>query len=249
MVAGVAHELNTPIGSSLTIATTLRSKAISFAAKVTGNSVKKSDLTEFSDSTKEATELLEQILWRTSDLVKSFKQVAADQVTDARRSFDLATSSEQIISTLKAFHKGTKIEILSDIPDGIVLDGYPGALGQVLTNLVNNAVFHGFDEGGEGEVKVSLGLVRPATIDILVSDNGRGMTEEVVKRAFEPFFTTRMGTGGTGLGLTIVRNIVTGTLGGKISLKSKPGQGTNVVLTIPRIAPARDTQEGHTHGR
>jgi signal transduction histidine kinase len=243
LVAGVAHELNTPIGSSLTIATTMKDQAAEFCTKIAGNSIRRDDLTSFADSTKEATILLEQILWRTADLVKNFKQVATDQVNDTRRPFDLATTVDQILATLRAFHARSKIEIISDISDDIPLQGYPGALSQVVTNLVNNAILHGFDEGAAGEVRLSVGATTSGSIAIFITDNGRGMPETVAKRAFEPFFTTRMGTGGTGLGLAIVRNIVTGTLGGKIALHSKPGQGTKVILTLPRIAPIHETHQ------
>jgi signal transduction histidine kinase len=243
LVAGVAHELNSPIGSSLTIASTMKDQAENFQTKIAGNSIRRDDLTEFAESMKTASTLLEQILWRTSDLIKNFKQVATDQVHDTRRNFDLAVTIDQTLATLRAFHARSKVEIISEISGDIPLQGYPGALSQVVTNLVNNAVVHGFDHGAPGEVSLSVRAATSGSIAVFVTDNGRGMPEAIAKRVFEPFFTTRMGNGGTGLGLAIVRNIVTGTLGGKIALHSKPGQGTKVILTLPRIAPIHETYQ------
>lgn len=244
MVAGLAHELNTPIGSALTVATTLVDRTQSFETLLSGSAVRRGELTCFAADVRGATDIMVGSLRHAADLICGFKQVAVDQASLQRRSFDLALVTDQVLMALRPIYRGSGAELLVAIPPGIMIDGFPGALGQVLTNLVNNAVLHGLDGRVGGVVTVS--AVPPDTkgrVMLTVADNGGGMTPEILARIFDPFFTTRMGSGGTGLGLPIVRNLVMGVLGGKLRVDSTPGLGTRFIITLPQSAPELATPD------
>lgn len=238
LVAGVAHELNTPLGNSLTVATTLADRLRGFNLEFESGTLRRSSLNDFVAATRQASELLTGNLLKASELITHFKQVAVDQTSDQRRPFDLAEVVGEVVTTLRPQFKATPHIIEVDIPPDIRMDSFPGPLGQILTNLVNNALFHGFDGATAGVVHISASqsgdLAR-----ILVADNGRGIPAEHQSRVFDPFFTTRLGQGGSGLGLHIVYSIVTRILGGRIMLSSQSGAGTSFHLELPLIAPER----------
>lgn len=245
LVAGLAHELNTPIGNALTVATTLADRNQAFEALLSGSAVRRGDLTTFAADVRGATVILTGGLRHAAEMVGNFKQVAVDQASLQRRPYDLATVVEQVLSSLRPSHRGTGAAITAAIPPGIAMDGYPGALGQVLTNLIDNAVIHGL-EGLVGR-SVTVSAVPPDTkgrVMLTVADNGHGMAPDLQARIFDPFFTTRMGSGGTGLGLAIVRNLVMGVLGGKLRVDSQPGRGTRFIITVPQTAPDRQPNQG-----
>lgn len=175
-------------------------------------------------------------LQRAGELVHSFKQVAVDRSHADRRPFDLRESTDQIIASLRPVLKKSHIALTIDVPSGIVMDSYPGSYGQVLTNLFLNSVVHAFPEGRAGNIIVEARQVRD-DVDIFVSDDGVGMTEEIQRRALDPFFTTRRNEGGTGLGLHIIFNLVTQQLGGRLTFESRLGWGTRFRITLPRVAP------------
>ncbi len=239
LVAGVAHELNTPIGNALMVATTIEDHSRGLLDAAERNTLRRSQLQAFLAQIGEASSLMSRNLARAHDLVGSFKQVAVDQTSAKRRSFELVEVIEETLTTLRPMLKQTGFTIDNRVPAGIRLDSFPGALGQILTNLVNNATLHAFAGRDHGcmriEAETSIGAGR--RVRIRFSDDGVGMSDETRRRAFDPFFTTRLGQGGSGLGLSLVFNMATGVLGGKVDLHSRPGEGTTVELDLPLTAP------------
>jgi signal transduction histidine kinase len=236
LVAGVAHEVNNPIGISLTVASSFARRCDDFANEVAEGPLRRSRLAEFVEGGKDAANQLVANLQRAGELVQSFKQVAVDRSHAERRQFDLRESTDQIIASLRPVLKKSQIALTVDVPAGIIMDSYPGSYGQVLTNLFLNSVIHAFPDGRPGSVFVEARQVRD-DVDIFVSDDGVGMSDEIQRRALDPFFTTRRSEGGTGLGLHIIFNLVTQQLGGRLTFESKPGWGTRFRITIPRVAP------------
>jgi signal transduction histidine kinase len=235
LVAGVAHELNTPIGNSLLAASSLVDHTRDFTASCE-HGVKRSALEAHIADVNRAGDILLRNLSRAVDLVSSFKQVAVDRQSSQSRQFNLADVVGEILLTLWPTLKKTGIEVRHDVPRDIVMNSYPGPLGQVLTNLVNNAVIHGFDGRKGGCIRLNVRHLEDGWIEMQVCDDGAGIAPENLKRIFDPFFTTRLGLGGSGLGLNIVYNIVHGVLGGRITVRSTPGNGSCFVLTLPVIA-------------
>jgi ligand-binding sensor domain-containing protein/signal transduction histidine kinase len=232
LVAGVAHELNTPIGNSLLMASTLQEKTETLAARFAQASLKKSDLEGWIAAASESSALIQRSLHSAAELVNSFKQVSVDQASTQRRRFDLAQASQEIAATIMNQVRRGGHALSLQVAPGIVMDSYPGPLGQVLINFVNNALLHAFDGPG-GTMVLSASLSGSDRVRIEFRDDGRGIPAEHLSRIFDPFFTTRMGQGGTGLGLNIAYNIVTTLLGGTIRVESAAGQGTVFVLDLP----------------
>jgi signal transduction histidine kinase len=238
LVAGVAHEVNNPVGISLTVASSLARRCQEFGAEIEAGPMRRSRLTEFVRGNKEAADQLVANLHRAGELIQSFKQVAVDRTHAERRPFDLKESTEQIIASLKPSLKRSQLRIVVDIPPGIVMNSYPGPFGQVLTNLFINAANHAFPADEAGTISIVARTSGADQVHLIYRDDGVGMPDEVQRQAFEPFFTTRRGEGGTGLGLHIVYNLVTRKLGGRIVLSSRPGEGTTFRINLPRLAPA-----------
>ncbi|MFC5547486.1 two-component regulator propeller domain-containing protein [Massilia aerilata] len=232
LVAGVAHELNTPIGNSLLMASTLQEKTEQLAARFASASLKKSELEGWIGAAGEASALIQRSLHAAAELVNSFKQVSVDQASTQRRRFDLAQACQEIAATIMNQVRRGGHTLSLEVPPGIVMDSYPGPLGQVVINFVNNALLHAF-EGPGGVMVLSASLSGAERVRIEFRDNGRGIPSEYLSRIFDPFFTTRMGQGGTGLGLNIAYNIATTLLGGTIRVDSVIGQGTVFVLDLP----------------
>jgi signal transduction histidine kinase len=234
LVAGVAHEVNNPIGISLTVASSFSRRSDMFAAELrSGTPLKRSQLEEFVRTSRDAAQQLVANLHRAAELIQSFKQVAVDRSHAERRQFSLAEATEQIVASLRPVLKKSPIALAIDVPDGLLIDGYPGSYGQILTNLFLNAVNHAFPDGRAGTITIAARL-RGDDIEISFADNGAGMTPDVQRQAFDPFFTTRRNEGGTGLGLHIVYNLVTQQLGGRMMLESRLGQGTTFRIIMPR---------------
>ena len=240
LVAGVAHELNTPLGNSVTINSTLIDDLEVFALEVDSNTLTKRHLLEYIEHTRQGLSLLTRGLERANVLVGNFKRVATDQSSEARRRFDLAHTVMEVTDTIAPQFKHTPHRMRMDIPTGILLDSYPGPLGQVVTNLALNALIHGFSDEASGEVRFSVESVTADSVTLCVADNGRGIPPEHLPRIFDPFFTTRLGQGGSGLGLNIVFNLVRGILGGDITVESAPGQGTVFRISLPLVPPSRE---------
>jgi signal transduction histidine kinase len=236
LVAGVAHEVNNPIGISLTVASSFARRCDDFAKEVDLGPLRRSRLDDFLETGRDAANQLVANLQRAGELVQSFKQVAVDRSHADRRQFDLRESTDHIVASLRPVLKKSQIALTIDMPPGIMMDSYPGSYGQVLTNLFLNSVIHAYPDGRTGTVTVEGRQVRD-DVDIFVSDDGIGMSEEIQRRALDPFFTTRRNEGGTGLGLHIIFNLVTQQLGGRLMFESRLGWGTRFRITIPRVAP------------
>jgi signal transduction histidine kinase len=239
LVAGVAHELNSPVGISLTVASTLAQRCRTFAEQTFSGPVRRSLLAEFTDVCRDAANQLVANLERAGELIQSFKQVAVDRSLADRRSFDLKLATEQIVASVVPGLPKSRPALELDLPADITLNSYPGAYGQVLTNLIFNAVSHGFAGGRGGRMSIKARRLDEEQVEIIFADDGSGMPENVQRHAFDPFFTTARAQGNTGLGLYIVRNLVTEQLGGRIALVSAPGEGTSVCMTLPRLAPGQ----------
>ncbi len=242
LVAGVAHELNTPIGNGLTVASSLHYRVEQFDTLMrTG--LKRSDLHGFLEDTRQAADIITRNLTRAGALVTSFKQVAVDQTSSKRRKFSLASLVSEILLTLSPTLRKSTCTVTVDVSDSVQMDSYPGPLGQILTNLINNALIHGFPENQAGTVSITARMEDGDCVVLQVQDDGRGIQKTDLPHVFEPFFTTRMGQGGSGLGLHIVHNLVTSVLGGTIAAHSEPGRGTKFQLTIPcTVADRQDNQ-------
>lgn len=241
LVAGVAHEVNNPIGISLTVASSFVRKAGQFEAEMaSGAGLRRSKLEEFVATSKDAAQQLVGNLQRAAELIQSFKQVAVDRSHAERRQFNLAEATDQIIASLRPVLKRAPISLSVEVPEGLLIDGYPGSYGQILTNLFLNAATHAFPTGRAGTISITAKPRGADDIEIIFSDDGVGMSPDVQRQAFDPFFTTRRNDGGTGLGLHIVYNLVTQQLGGRMMLESRPGQGTTFRIIMPRIATGGD---------
>jgi signal transduction histidine kinase len=249
LVAGVAHEVNNPIGISLTVASSFARRTDQFDAEMRSSTpLRRSQLEEFVRSSRDASQQLVGNLHRAAELIQSFKQVAVDRSHAERRQFSLSEATDQIIASLRPVLKRSPITLSVDVPEGLVVDGFPGSYGQILTNLFLNAANHAFPDGRSGAITISAKPRGNDDIEIIFADNGAGMTPDVQRQAFDPFFTTRRNEGGTGLGLHIVYNLVTQQLGGRMMLESRLGQGTTFRIIMPRAArrsPTEASTESH----
>ena len=239
MVAGVSHELNTPIGNALVAATTVQQRTAEFAKQVAQDQITRRSLEVFIQTSMEGNALTERALIRAAELIASFKSVAVDQTSERRREFDLALTVNDVLQTMYYARKISQHRIEVDVPTHIVLDSFPGPLMQVVSNLIDNALVHAFDAESAGCMQLNARCDQSGYVRIEFRDNGRGIPQEHLSRVFDPFFTTRLGQGGSGLGLNIVINIVEGLLGGTIRVESELGVGTVFVIDLPLVAPMR----------
>ena len=241
LVAGVSHELNTPIGNVLMLSSTLQDRVAEFSDIANGAGLKRADLQKFLSFLGEVSALQVGTIRKAADLITSFKQVAVDQTSQRRRDFLLHHVVEDVLNTLgPTMKKSSAVQIRNAVPPGIGCDGFPGPLGQVITNLVQNSLTHGFV--GAPDDAITLQATHDAAtgwVHLQVMDNGVGMELGVKSRIFDPFFTTRLGQGGSGLGLAISHRIVTSLMGGKLTVESTPGQGSCFTVAFPAKAPSQ----------
>ncbi|WP_374585282.1 ATP-binding protein [Pseudoduganella sp.] len=237
LVAGVAHELNTPIGNSLVTATTLADHTSALAGQMESG-IRRSELDTYLDQARQAGEILQRNLQRAASLVASFKQIAVDTTDAQRRSFDLAQLLQELLAPLWASLPQPRPHLRLDVAPGLRMDSYPGPLVQALGHLVDNCIVHAFAAPPPGGAQVEISAdVEGKEVLLIVSDNGAGIAPEHLRRIFDPFFTTRLGAGQSGLGLYITHNIVTGVLAGHIEVDSTPGRGSTFTLHLPLSAP------------
>lgn len=241
LVAGIAHELGTPVGNGVITASALVDFAAELQDKMSHDALRRSDLTDFFGRLQTGVDLLQRNLRKAADLITSFKQVAVDRTSLQRRRFGLAEVVRETLTVMSPRLRKLPHAIDVDIADDIELDSYPGAVGQIISNLVENAIVHGLEGRPAGRVLIAAqraasGAARDM-IRIDVSDDGAGIPRENLGRVFDPFFTTRLGQGGSGLGLHIVHNLVTGLLGGRVAVESTPGHGATFHLHLPEVAP------------
>ncbi len=232
LIAGVAHEINTPVGIAYTASTHLRQNARDIAARFESGEMKRSDLEEFLDVCQESSRLLVSNLDRASELIRSFKLVAIDQSGEGRRRFYLREYIAEILLSLRPVLKKTCHVVAVAGDKGLIWDSFPGAFSQVLTNLITNSLIHAYDEGQAGRLEISF-REDEGQLFLTFSDDGKGIARENVDHIFSPFFTTNREQGGSGLGLHIVYNIVSQRLHGTISCESEMGRGTTFRITMP----------------
>ncbi len=232
LVAGVAHEINTPVGVALSATSTMAERNRTLHDLFTRGEMKRSDLNEYLASADEGLSMTLLNLHRASELIRSFKMVAADQVSENRRSFNVRDYIGEILLSLRPRLKKTCHQVEVSCRDDLVIKSYPGAFSQIITNLIFNSLIHAYDEGEAGRLRIEVGL-KDGILTLVYSDDGRGIEPEVLNKIFEPFYTTARARGSTGLGLHIVFNIVSSTLGGSITCCSEPGLGTTFHLQMP----------------
>jgi PAS domain S-box-containing protein len=239
LVAGVAHEINNPLGTALTVASSLEEKCKRFAAQVALGTLKRSSLNEYVDAVRSGSGQILESLNRAAGLVQSFKQVASDRNDSDLRSFDLGDLTEQVAVGLRPALPKNRVALRVTCEPNLSMSSYPGSYGQVLTNLFLNSIAHAYpDNDAPGSINIRVSAAGANNVEIIFADDGCGMTSDVRRQAFDPFFTTRRHQGCTGLGLHIVYSVVTDRLGGRLRLDSEPGKGTQVTMLLPRRAPA-----------
>lgn len=236
LVAGVAHELNTPIGNAVTVASTLTQAQQRIATQIQSG-LTRNALNDYLQEMAEGSQIIERNLARAADLISSFKQLAVDQTSAQRRRFAINELLQEISLAMRPSLRKTPYRVVIDAGGHLQLDSYPGPLGQVLMNLINNALLHAFAGLDQGCITLRVRQTQAGWLCLTVSDNGCGISAENQKKIFDPFFTTRLGQGGSGLGLHICHTLVSGLLGGHIELHSSPGQGSHFNLHLPLCAP------------
>jgi len=232
LVAGVAHEINTPVGVGVTAASTLKMRTQQMRGSYAGGTLSRTDLDTYVDIAMGASDIILRNLQRAADLIQSFKQVAVDQSSDERRHFALQGYIDEVLLSLAPRLKKTPHHVEVDCPADIMVDSYPGALAQILTNLVGNALMHAVPGDRPGSLRIEA-RVEAGWVQLRFSDNGVGIPAADLNRIFDPFFTTKRGSGGSGLGLHIVYNLATQMLRGRISASSEPGHGAEFLLQFP----------------
>ena len=232
VVAGLAHEINTPIGVGVTAASTLQGLSKDVEAKFAAATMTKTDLEKFLASARQSSDILMLNLQRAANLIQSFKQVAVDQSSGERRVFGLREYLNEVLLSLTPVTKKANCSVSVVCPETLTLDSYPGAIAQIVSNLVGNSLLHGFPDGRKGHVIISA-REQDSKLIFEYSDDGVGVPAENLPKLFDPFFTTKRGAGGTGLGLHIVYNLATQTLGGAIDMASRENEGVKVTLELP----------------
>ena len=233
LVAGVAHEINTPLGICVTSTSHLVQELKLTREELAGGAMTQDSLEEFLNIVDQSLRILTTNTQRAAALVRSFKQVAVDQSSDDIRSFNLKTYLHEVLLSLQPKLKGRPVTVAVDCAPNIVLDSFPGAVAQILTNMLVNSLVHGFEHEQAGSIVVKAALEGDVVV-LDYSDDGAGMDADTLAKLFEPFFTTRRGSGGSGLGAHILYNLVTGPLGGTVKADSAPGQGLRYRLRFPR---------------
>ena len=237
LVAGVAHELNTPLGNSLVVATTMAEHARALEGSV-AHGLRRSNLERYLAQAHEASDILIRNLHRAAGLVASFKQLAVDQASSQRRDFSLSELLAELVLPLRIAIRARPLRVELAIDPELRLDSYPGPLAQVLGSLFDNCLLHAFDGESSGTIRIAAHQRAPGLLELIIADSGTGMSAANAAKVYDPFFTTKLGSGGSGLGLHVAHNIVTGVLGGSISLTTTPGQGSTFTLLLPAVAPA-----------
>jgi signal transduction histidine kinase len=232
LVAGVAHEINTPLGVGITAASFLNEKTEEYVSKYKNEGLKRSELEKYTGIASESSAMILTNLNRAADLVKSFKLVAVDQSTDERRKFNLKEYLDKLLFSLEPNFKRTKHTVTLNCPEDLVISSYPGIFSQIITNLMMNSLVHGFKEVDDGKIKIDI-YKEENRISLCYTDNGMGMDTETLEKVFDPFFTTNRSSGGTGLGIHILYNLVTQSLGGQMECTSTPEKGVVFLIRIP----------------
>lgn len=232
LVAGVAHEINTPVGVTVTAASHLKDEVLMMEELYNNNQISRSKLEGFIETTHEIADIIMSNMDKSGNLIKSFKNIAVDQSSEVKREFHLKDYLDEIALSLKSKFKRTNHKISIECSKDIYINSFPGAISQIFTNLIMNSLIHGFENMEQGEISITVTLVNHM-LSITYKDNGKGIPPEIVDKVFHPFFTTRRGQGGSGLGLSIVYNLITSTLNGQVNCISELGRGVEFKFNIP----------------
>jgi signal transduction histidine kinase len=232
LVAGVAHEINTPVGIGITASSFLSLETRKYAERISQNELSMDEMKKFISIASEATAIIENNLKRAGDLIQSFKQVGVDQSSKDRRFFRCKEYLDMVLLSLRPRLKNGRHQVFVDCPELLEINSYPGAFSQIITNFVMNSLIHGFAEESRKTIHISMSQQGEQLI-FQYKDNGKGMSQECVEKIFEPFFTTKRNQGGTGLGLHIVYNLVTQILKGTIQCTSHLNEGAVFTITAP----------------
>ena len=234
LVAGVAHEINTPLGICVTATSHLVQELKLTREDLAAGVMTQESLDSFLDIVDQSLRIMTTNTQRAAALVRSFKQVAVDQSSDDIRNFNLRTYLHEVLLSLQPKLKGRPVKVEIDCPAEILMESFPGAVSQVVTNMVMNSLVHGFEDERPGSIAIRAALEDDDTVVFDYADDGAGMDADTLSKLFDPFFTTRRGSGGSGLGAHILFNLVTGSLGGTVKVESAPGQGLKYHLRFPR---------------
>lgn len=237
LVAGVAHEINTPLGICVTATSHLVEELRLTREELAAGEMTEDSLNSFFDIVDQSLRIMTTNTQRAAALVRSFKQVAVDQSSGDVRSFNLRAYLNEVLLSLQPKLKGRPVKVEVDCPPELVMDSYPGAVSQIVTNMVVNSLVHGFEREQPGHIALRAAL-EGDTVAFSYADDGAGMDKEALDKLFDPFFTTKRGSGGSGLGAHILFNLVTGALGGTVQVDSAPGQGLRYDLRFPRSVRA-----------
>lgn len=232
LVAGIAHEINTPVGTGVTAASLLEQETRTIISRFNTGKLKKSDLSKYLSISQDAINIINLNLQRASELISSFKQVAVDRSSEAKQQFNMKKYIGAVLLSLRPQLKKANHEITVNCDEYIDLNSYPGDFSQIITNLIQNSLIHAFPTGTKGTITINVTL-EADKLRLIYSDNGVGIPPQNLSKIYEPFFTTRRGHGGTGLGLNIIYNIVTQNLHGSIDCLSQPNNGSIFTITIP----------------
>jgi signal transduction histidine kinase len=234
LVAGIAHEINTPIGIGVTAASLLVEKTTAFSERLETGTLKRSELGTFLDIAQQTARMTLTNLNRAAELIASFKRVAVDQSSESRRVFHLAAYLDEVLLQLSPKLQATQLQVRVKGDRTLTLNSYPGAFSQIVTNLLINSVLHAYGAEALGHITLSFSQT-PEVLCLKYLDDGCGIPPEHLSKIFETFFTTKRGQGGSGLGLHIVYNLVTQKLGGTIRCESQVGTGTKFVIELPVV--------------
>jgi signal transduction histidine kinase len=236
LVAGIAHEINTPLGVAVTAASFAQDRLVELQTAFEAGTLRQRDMRQGLSQALEAAALALGNLRRAAGLVASFKQIAVDQASEARRPLALGQYVREVVASLAPMYRRTPHHVAVDVRADPTVTTYAGAISQICTNLLHNALTHAFPEGHVGTVTLWTGRAEDGRIELGCRDDGVGVQPDVLRRIFEPFFTTTRGRGGSGLGMHIVHNLVTDLLHGSIDADSTPGRGTTFTVRFPEGA-------------
>lgn len=232
LVAGIAHEINTPIGICVTAITNLHHEYKNLQKQIADNTASDKHLNYFFEDVDEACTIIASNTLRAAELINSFKEIAVDQSSEVSRKINMKEYIDEILLTMSPILKNTPHQVKVNCPDNLVVKTIPGAISQILTNMINNSIIHGFNEGDKGCLNIT--VVKEADcFGICYQDDGKGLNTDEIKMLFEPFYTTKRGMGGSGLGTHLIYNIVTSSLHGKINVESEPGKGLRYDISLP----------------
>jgi signal transduction histidine kinase len=236
LVAGISHELNTPLGNILMVASTLNDKLDGLHEVIQKGQLSRASLYEVMDDSRRAGDMIMRSARRSVELIESFKRVAVDQTSQRRREFDLASTVKDILNAFGPALRRANVSVEVAMPEPIEMDSFPGHLEQILNNLITNSILHGFEGRESGHISISA-QQQGGSVELVYRDDGVGIPKDVQHRVFEPFYTTKLGQGGSGLGLSIVHNLTQAIFKGRLRLESELGKGVRLVFNMPLVTP------------